>query len=63
MTKASKIAGMPSSRNITRQPASPNQPSAYRMISVDTTAPSAVEIGIAVMNQAVIRARCPAGNQ
>ena len=63
MTTASNIAGMPSSRNITRQPDSPNQPSAYWMITVDTTAPSAVEIGIAVMNQAVIRARYAAGNQ
>ena len=33
------------------------------MISVETTAPSAVEIGMAVMNQVVIRARCAAGNQ
>ena len=33
------------------------------MISVETTEPSAVEIGMAVMNSAVIRARCDAGNQ
>jgi len=62
-TTASRIDGMPSTRNISRQPVSPNRPSPCWMISVETTAPSAVEIGIAVMNQAVILARCAAGNQ
>lgn len=32
------------------------------MIIVETTAPNAVEIGIAAMNQAVALARCTAGN-
>ena len=54
---------MPSTRNITRQPERPNSPCQCWMISVETTEPSAVEIGMAVMNNAVIRARCDAGNQ
>ena len=54
---------MPSTRNITRQPASPAMPWPVEMTQEESGEPTAVEIGTAAMKSAVIRARSFCGNQ
>ncbi len=59
----STTAGRPSSRNSQRHPASPEMPSNWSRIAPEIGSPRMPAIGIAAMNIAMMRVRCPAGYQ
>ena len=58
----SSTAGAASHRYIHFHPARPNRPFSSNRL-VETGAPIAIEIGIAVIKPAMIRPRCTVGNQ